>query len=55
MKADYRIQNEDGTVLNAGTGLESWFTIEQARKLVNYDLGQRIMMHDGFRFLFETF
>ena len=28
MKAKYRIQNENGTFLNAGTGLESWFTLD---------------------------
>ena len=44
MKAEYRIQNSDGTFLNAGTGLDSWFTIEEARKIVNYEIGQKILM-----------
>lgn len=51
--ANYRIQNENGTFLNAGTGLDSWFTLEDARKLVNYEIGQRIIESDGVRILWE--
>jgi len=47
MKSEYRIKNADGTYLNAGTGLDSWFTIEQARKIVNPKIGQKIVMHTG--------
>ncbi len=53
MKAKYRIQNEDGTFLNAGTGLESWFTLEDARNEVKE--GQRIVEHDGINILWEVF
>ena len=49
----YRIQNQDGTLLNAGTGKDSWFTLEDARKLVNYEIGQRIVEHDGVNILWE--
>lgn len=49
----YRIQNKDGTLLNAGTGKDSWFTLEDARKLVNYEAGQRIVEHDGVNILWE--
>ncbi len=49
----YRIQNSNGTYLNAGTGLDSWFTLDQARKLVNYDEGQRIVEHNGVDILWE--
>jgi len=54
MKAKYRIQNENGTFLNAGTDLESWFTLEDARKLVNYEIGQRIVEHNGTEVLWEV-
>lgn len=49
----YRIQWADATFLNAGTGLDSWFTLEDARKLVNYELGQRIVESDGVNILWE--
>ena len=51
--AKYRIQNENRTFLNAGTGADSWFTLEQARKTVNYKYGQRIVEHDGMRVHWE--
>ena len=50
----YRIQNADGTFLNAGTGEDSWFTLEDARALVNYEIEQRIVESDGFYILWET-
>ena len=49
----YRIQKANGTFLNAGTGLNSWFTLEGARGLVNYSDGQRIVEHDGVSVLWE--
>lgn len=49
----YRIRNENGTFLNAGTGLNSWFTLDQARKLVNREIGQQIVEHDGVNVLWE--
>jgi hypothetical protein len=51
----YRIQNQDETFHNAGTGLDSWFTLEVARKTVNYDKGQRIVEHNGVEILWEVF
>ena len=53
-EAKYRIQNENGTFLNAGTGLDSWFTLEDARKIVNYEIGQRVVESDGVRILWEV-
>lgn len=53
-KTSYRIQNNNGTFLNAGTGLDSWFTLETARKLVNYEQGQRIIESDGINVLWEV-
>lgn len=41
-KTDYRILNQNGTFLNAGTGLDSWFTLKIAREMVNYKKGQQI-------------
>jgi hypothetical protein len=54
MKQNYRIQNENGTFLNAGTGLNSWFNLLDARKIVNYKIGQRIVESDGVNILWET-
>lgn len=51
----YRIQNQDGTFLNAGTGIDSWFSLEEARKLVDYNTGQKIVEHDGTNVLWEVF
>jgi len=50
----YRILNSNGTILNAGSGKDSWFTLEVARKLVNYDIGQIIIEHDGINILWEV-
>jgi hypothetical protein len=54
MKAKYRIQNGDGTFLNAGTDQPSWFTLDNARLIVNYIEGQRIVEHDGVNILWEV-
>ncbi len=53
-KMTYRIQNQDGTLLNVGTGLDSWFTLKESRKLVNYSIGQRIIESDGVNILWEV-
>lgn len=53
MKKKYRIQNSDGRFYNAGTGRDSWFTLEDARKIVNYEKGQRIIESDGVNILWE--
>jgi hypothetical protein len=54
MRLKYRIQNANNTFKNAGTGLDSWFTLETARKLVNYKVGQRIIESDGVNILWEV-
>ena len=56
MKREYRykIKNANGTYFNNGTGLQSWFNIEQARKIVNYSIGQQIREHDGVNDLWEV-
>jgi len=54
VKTDYRIQNADGTFLNAGTGLESWFSLEDAYKLVDRKNGQKIVEHNGVSVLWEV-
>ncbi len=51
----YRIQNQDGTFHNAGSGQDSWYTIEVARTTVNYSIGQRIAESDGVDILWEVF
>lgn len=54
MRLKYRILNADKTFLNAGTGLDSWFTLDEARKLVDYSKGQMIVEHDGVNVLWEV-
>jgi hypothetical protein len=54
-KANYRIRKADGTFLNAGTDFGSWFTLKQAREIVNYDAGQQIVESDGVNILWEAF
>lgn len=55
IKYTYRIKNSNGTFLNAGTGLPSWFNLEQARKIVDYNKGQIIIESDGVHQLWEVF
>ena len=52
----YRIQkSSDRTFYNAGTGEDSWFTLEKARSIVKYNEGQRIVESDGVNVLWEVF
>ncbi len=51
----YRIKNKDGTIFNAGTGRDSWFSLDDARNLVDYDRGQTIIETDGVNTLWEVF
>ena len=51
----YRIQNKNGTILYAGTELDSWFLLKDARKIVNYEIGQIIIESDGINILWEVF
>ena len=53
MKTNYRIQNANGTIQNAGTGIDSWFTLDIARGLVDYTKGQRIVESNGVNILWE--
>ena len=54
VKMDYRIERKDKTLLNAGTGRPSWFTLERARELVDRARGQRIIESNGGRTLWEV-
>ncbi len=54
MKAKYKIRNQNGTYLNNGTDKPSWFTLEEARSIVNYAIGQMIVEHDGVNALWEV-
>jgi hypothetical protein len=49
----FRIENQDGRLFRAGTGLDSWFTLEKARELCDYNKGQRIVESDGVNILWE--
>jgi hypothetical protein len=50
----YRIQTADGKIKFAGTDFNSWFTLEDARNLVDYSSGERIIEHDGVNILWEV-
>lgn len=52
---NFRIQKADGRFLNAGTGVDSWFTLEQARHEVDYNSGQRIVEFGNGEILWEIF
>ena len=54
-KNSYRIIKKDGKILNAGTGIDSWFNLTDARKLVDYDNEQKIIESDGINILWEIF
>jgi hypothetical protein len=54
-KGMYRIRKENGKFKNAGTGNDSWFTLDKARKLVNYEKGEMIVESDGVNILWEVF
>lgn len=55
MKKTYRIKTREGKFLNAGTGKNSWFDLETARKKVNYKKGEIIVETDGVNILWEVF
>ena len=51
----YRIQTADLKFKSAGTGDDSWFTLERAREIVDYEAGERIVEHNGVNVLWEVF
>lgn len=52
-KTNFRIKKANGRYLNVGTDKPSWFKINDAREIVDYDKGQCIIEHDGVRELHE--
>jgi hypothetical protein len=55
MVSPYRIIKKDGKVLNAGTDKPSWFNLDNARKTVNRENGEKIIESDGVNDLWEVF
>jgi len=53
-RTGYRIQNSDKTILNAGTDQPSWFSLDGAREVVNYEIGQTLVESDGVNILWEV-
>lgn len=51
----YRILKADGRIRNAGTDEPSWFTLEQARAIVDYERGESIVEDDGVNILWQVF
>ena len=54
MKTTYRIQREDKTIVNAGTDEPSWFSLEDARSIINLEKNERIIESDGVNILWEV-
>jgi len=50
----YRIQKEDGKILNAGTDSPSWFNLDDAREIKKHEKNSRIVESDGVNILWET-
>lgn len=55
MQNPYRIQTAEGKIKFAGTGENSWFNLDEARKIVNYEQGERIIQSNGVDILWEVF
>lgn len=55
MNAKFRIRTASGRFVGAGTDKPSWFSLDDARALVNYDEGEQIVEHDGVNVLWEIF
>ena len=49
---DYRLENPDGTIYQAGTGTGSYFTLQKAREL--QQPGQKIYEYNGGERLWEV-
>lgn len=47
--ANYRILNAEGLIQYTGTEIGSWFTLEAAKKLVNYNDGETIYEYNSDR------
>lgn len=45
-KIQYRIYTADRRIKYVGTGLNSWFTLEQAKQKVDYSMGEMIYEFD---------
>ena len=43
MQAKYRIQNANGTFFGTASDIGSWFTLERAKQLCDYNKGQKIV------------
>jgi hypothetical protein len=55
MKNRYRIQTKDRRFRYTGSEYGSWFSLEQARKIVKREQGERIVESDGVNILWEVF
>lgn len=56
MTANYRILTADRKIKNAGTDSPSWFTLEMAKKEVDYSAGEMVYEFDYNRErLYEVF
>ena len=53
-KTDYRLKLKNGTYLNAGTGVDSWFTLERAYILRKKNKDSVIEWHNKYGFMGEV-
>jgi len=47
MKTNYRILNSEGKIKYTGTEMGSWFSLEKAKKIVDYSKGEMIYEYDN--------
>ena len=50
----YRIETKDHKFKFAGTGLNSWFTLSEAKLLCNRIKGERVVECNGYGILWEV-
>lgn len=55
MKKSYRIRKADGRIKYVGTNKGSWFSLEEARKIVDRSKNETIVEGDGMNILWEIF
>lgn len=53
-KSQFRIITKEKKVKYAGTDYPSWFTLAEAKNIVNYDNGEAIYFDNGERLVCEV-
>lgn len=53
-RTQFRIETKDHRFKFAGTGQNSWFTLQRAKELVDYKAGERVVECNGYGILWEV-